>query len=83
MPAPTWRGARGFRRNRKSPRCARGTAGGGCPHTFLLVQLLTLHHQSIAKNFTHTGDATSSTWPVGVSFPVFGSILKITMLSDF
>jgi hypothetical protein len=39
--------------------------------------------QSNATNFTHTGDATSSTCPVGVSFPVFASILKITMLSDF
>src|ERR1700722_11094261 len=39
--------------------------------------------QSIATNFTHTGDPTSSTCPVGVSFPVFASILSTTMLSDF
>ena len=39
--------------------------------------------QSIFRNFTQTGEPTSSTWPVGVRWPVFASMRKTTMLSDF
>ena len=33
-------------------------------------------------NFTHTGTGTSSTWPVGVSFPDAESMLKTTTVSE-
>lgn len=39
-------------------------------------------NQSIATNFTQTGEGTSSTWPVGVKCPVCGSTRKTTMLLE-
>lgn len=40
-------------------------------------------HQSIFKNFTSTGEPTSSFCPVAVNLPVSESIRKTTMSSDF
>src|SRR6266481_1565742 len=37
----------------------------------------------IFANLMQAGEGTSSTWPVGVRWPVCGSILKITMLLEF
>jgi hypothetical protein len=38
--------------------------------------------QFTGKNFTQTGFGTSTTCPVGVSLPLFGSMRKATTLSD-
>jgi len=82
MQARTWPVEDSFKRNRRDVACNIFPAidsTASAPD----VRKLRQGDHSAPMNFTHTGDPTSRTFPVGVNRPVFTSIRNTTILSDF